>query len=164
MAEDEAEGGDEEKVKIPLKAEDVMAREVVTVDEDVSVKQAAEIMAQQGISSVIVTSGGKATGILTERDILRRIVVEDRNSKKTKLKDIMSSPLIIIEPSVDLEQASRLMFDKKIKNLPVIENNRLVGLVSLTDICRLQPEILKILRQNMETPENIKKVLSCYII
>ena len=164
MAEDETENGAKEKINIPLKAEDVMVREVVTVDENVSVKEAAEIMAQQIINSVIATEKGKATGILTERDILRRIVVEDKNSKKTKVKDIMSSPLIIIEPSTDLVKAARLMFEKKIKNLPVIENNRLTGLVSLTDICRLQPEILKILRQTMETPESIKKVLSCYII
>jgi CBS domain-containing protein len=164
VPEDEAENGAEEKIKIPLKAEDVMVREVVTVDENVSVKEAAEIMAQQGISSVIATTKGRATGILTERDILKRIVAEDKNSKKTKVKDIMSSPLIVIEPNADLEKAAHLMFENKIKKLPVIENNRLTGLVSLTDICRLQPEILKILRQTMEPPKSLKKVLDCYIV
>ena len=164
MTEDEDENGAEEKIKIPLKAGDVMVKEVVTLDENVSVKEAAEIMTQQVISSVIATANGKAIGILTERGILRRIVVEGKNSKKTKVKDIMSSPLIVIEPSADLEMAAHLMFEKKIKNLPVTENNRLIGLISLTDICRLQPEILKILKQTMETPKSIKKVLDCYII
>jgi CBS domain-containing protein len=164
VPEDENSNNAEEKIVIPLKAEDVMVREVVTIDENVSVKEAADIMSEQGISSVLVTREGRATGILTERDILKRIVAEDKNSKKTKVKDIMSSPLVVIEPNTDLEEAARLMFDNKIKNLPVIDKNRLVGLVSLTDICRLQPEILKILRQTIETPKNLKKVIECYIV
>jgi len=55
------------------------------------------------------------------------------------------------------------MFEKKIKNLSVIHDNRLIGLISLSDICKLQPEILKMLRQIMETPENLQRVLGCYI-
>jgi len=147
-----------------MKAEDVMTREVITLDENVSAKKAAEIMAQEGVSAVIVTADGKAIGILTERDILKRIVVEDKNSVETKLKDIMSSPLVTIGPSVDLEEAARIMFEKKIKNLPVINDNRLIGLISLQDICRLQPQVLKMLRQLMETPKNLQRVLKCYII
>jgi CBS domain-containing protein len=164
VSEDENGNSAGEKIVIPLKAEDVMVREVVTLDENVSVKEAADIMSQQGINSVIATEKGRAIGIVTERDILKRIVSEDKNSKKTKIKDIMSSPLVVIVPSTDLEEAARLMFDKKIKNLPVIDKNRLIGLVSLTDICRLQPEILKILRQTIETPKNLKKVVECYIV
>ena len=164
MSEDEPENEAEEKILIPMKAEDVMAREVVTLDEDVSAKKAAEIMAQEGVSAIIVTSEGKAKGILTERDILKRIVAEDKDSRKTKVKEIMSSPLVTIEPSTDLEKAAHLMFEKKIKNLPVIHDNRLIGLISLQDICKLQPEILRILRQAMETPKNLQKVLKCYII
>jgi CBS domain-containing protein len=164
VSEDEPENEAEEKILIPMKAEDVMAREVVTLDEDVSAKKAAEIMAQEGVSAIIVTSEGKAKGILTERDILKRIVAEDKDSRKTKVKEIMSSPLVTIEPSTDLEKAAHLMFEKKIKNLPVIHENRLIGLISLQDICKLQPEILRILRQAMETPKNLQKVLSCYII
>ena len=164
MSEDEPENEAEEKILIPMKAEDVMAREVVTLEEDVSAKKAAEIMAQEGVSAIIVTSEGKAKGILTERDILKRIVAEDKDSRKTKVKEIMSSPLVTIEPSTDLEKAAHLMFEKKIKNLPVIHENRLIGLISLQDICKLQPEILRILRQAMETPKNLQKVLKCYII
>jgi CBS domain-containing protein len=164
VSENEPENEAEEKILIPMKAEDVMAREVVTLDEDVSAKKAAEIMAQEGVSAIIVTSEGKAKGILTERDILKRIVAEDKDSRKTKVKEIMSSPLVTIEPSTDLEKAAHLMFEKKIKNLPVIHDNRLIGLISLQDICKLQPEILRILRQAMETPKNLQKVLKCYII
>jgi CBS domain-containing protein len=141
-----------------------MVTEVVTLEGDVSVKEAAEIMAQEDVSAVIVTIEGKANGILTERDILKRIVAEEKNSITTKVKEIMSSPLVTIEPKIDLEEAARLMFEKKIKNLPVVHENRLVGLVGLQDILKFQPEFLKILKQTMETPRNIQKVLRHYII
>jgi CBS domain-containing protein len=153
-----------EKNFIPIKAEDVMVREVVTLDENVSAKKAAEIMAQEGVSAIIATAEGKAKGILTERDILKRIVAEGKNSRKTRVKEIMSSPLVTIGPNTNLEEAAHLMFEKKMKNLPVIHENRLIGLISLQDICRLQPEVLRILRQAMETPKNLQKVLRCYII
>lgn len=164
MSEDEPENKSEEKISIPMKAEDVMTREVVTLDENVPVKKAAEIMTQEGVSAIITTFEGKAKGILTERDILKRIVAEDKDSKKTKIKEIMSSPLVTIEPTTSLEEAAHIMFEKKIKSLPVIHENRLIGLISLQDICKLQPEILRILRQAMETPKNLQKVLNCYII
>jgi CBS domain-containing protein len=164
VSEDEPENETQQRISIPMKAEDVMKREVITLDENVPVKKAAEIMAQEDVSAILTTSEGKAKGILTERDILKRIVAEDKDSKKTKVKEIMSSPLVTIEPTTDLEEAAHIMFERKIKNLPVIHENRLIGLVSLQDICKLQPEILRILRQAMETPKNLQKVLNCYII
>jgi len=164
VSKDEPGNKTEEKIIIPIKVEDVMVSEVVVLDENFSAKKAAEIMAQEGVSAIIVTAEGKANGILTERDILKRIVAEDKNSRKTKVKEIMTSPLVTIGPSTDLEEAAQLMFEKKIKNLPVIHENRLVGLISLQDICRLQPEVLRTLRQAMETPKNLQKVLRYYII
>ena len=149
---------------IPLKAENVMTAEVAVMNENESVKKAAEVMAQEDVSAIIVMVEGKAIGIVTERDILKRIVAEDKNARNTKLKEIMSSPLVTIEPNTDLEEAARLMFEKKMKNLPVVHENRLIGLINLQDICLLQPEILKLLIETMETPKNIQKVLRYYII
>jgi CBS domain-containing protein len=151
------------KLVIPLKAENVMTTEVAVMNESESVKKAVDVMAQEGVNAVIVTVEGKAVGIVTERDILKRIVAEDKDARKTKLKRIMSSPLVTIEPSTDLEEAARLMFEKKMKNLPVVHENRLIGLINLQDICLFQPEILKLLRETMETPKNIQKVLRYYI-
>jgi CBS domain-containing protein len=153
--------------KVSLKTGDVMVREVITIDENASVKEAADIMNQFEIGSIIATRKGKAVGIITERDLLKRIVAEGKNAKKTRVKDIMSSPLVVITPNTDLEEAARLMFEKKIKKLPVIDQNRLVGLVSLTDIARFQPETIKILQKlaaMQDTPKSIKKVLEYYIV
>jgi CBS domain-containing protein len=153
--------------KVSLKAGNVMVREVITIDENASVKEAADIMNQFEIGSIIATRKGKAVGIITERDLLKRIVAEGKNAKKTRVKDIMSSPLVVITPNTDLEEAAHLMFEKKIKKLPVIDQNRLVGLVSLTDIARSQPEIIKILQKLaaiQNTPKSIKKVLDYYVV
>jgi signal-transduction protein with cAMP-binding, CBS, and nucleotidyltransferase domain len=164
VSKDTSENKTEEKSLIPIKAEDVMNTDVVILDENISVKKAAEIMSQVGVSAIIAIAEGKTKGILTERDILKRIVAEGKNSRKTKVKDIMSSPLITIGPSTDLEEVARLMFEKEIKNLPVSHENRLIGLVNLQDICRIQPEILRLLKQVMKPPKNLQKVLRYYII
>ncbi len=161
MSEDE---DDDEEIVIPRKAEDVMTENVVELDEDASVKRAAEIMAEEGITAIIITKKKKIVGIVTERDILKRVVVREKSPVETKMKDIMSNPLVTIEPNMKLEEAAHLMFEKKIKNLPVMKNKRLVGLVSLQDICKFQPKLLRVLKGLMETPENLERILKCYII
>jgi len=152
--------------KVALKTVNVMVKTVITVDEKASVKEAADIMNQFEIVSVITTRKGKPIGIITERDLLKRIVAEGRNAKKTIFKEIMSSPLVVISTNTDLEEAARLMFEMKIKKLPVTEQNRLVGLVSLTDIARAQPMIkfLQKLAATQYTPKSMQKVLNCYIV
>jgi predicted transcriptional regulator len=79
----------------------------------------------------------------------------------------MSSPLVVVEPSMDLEEAVRLMFQMKIKKLPVVDGKRLVGLVTLTDIARFQPQMIKILKQlaiRQAAPKSMKKVIDYYVV
>ena len=122
-----------------LKVEDAMVKEVMTIDDNATVKEAAEIMNKFEIGCLIAVRKGKAMGIITERDLLKRVVAEAKNATKTKVKEIMSSPLVVVEPSMNLEEAVRLMFQMKIKKLPVVDGKRLVGLVTLTDIARFSP-------------------------
>jgi CBS domain-containing protein len=141
--------------------------EVITIDEKASVKEAADVMNQHEIGCLIAVRKGKAKGIITERDLLKRVIVEGKNAKKTKIGEVMSSPLEIVAPGTSLEEALQLMFQKKIKKLPVVEKNRLLGVVSLTDIARCQPAIIKILKSfamAQDTPKSMKKVLDYYIV
>jgi CBS domain-containing protein len=156
-----------EESEISLKVEDVMVKEVITIDENSTVKEAAEIMNKFEIGCLIAVRKGKAMGIITERDLLKRVVAEARDANKTKVKDVMSSPLVVVEPSMDLEEAVRLMFQMKIKKLPVVDGKRLVGLVSLTDIARFQPQVIKILKQlvvKQAAPKSMKKVIDYYVV
>lgn len=150
-----------------LKVEDVMVREVITIDENSTVREAADVMNKFEIGCLIAVKKGKAVGIITERDLLKRVVAEAKDVNKTRVKDVMSSPLVVVEPSMDLEEAVRLMFQIKIKKLPVVEEKRLVGLVSLTDIARFQPQMIKILKQlamRQTAPKSMKKVLDYYVV
>lgn len=132
---------------VSLKVEDVMIRDVVTIDVNSTVREAANVMGKMGIGCLIVMRMDKAVGILTERDFLKRVVAEAKDVEKTLVKDVMSSPLITVEPHVDLEEAVRLMFSMNIKRLPVVDGERLLGIVSLTDIARCHPHIMKLLKQ-----------------
>lgn len=150
-----------------LKVEDVMVREVMTIDENSTVKEAAEIMNKFEIGCLIAVRKGKAMGIITERDLLKRVVAEAKDVSKTKVKDVMTSPLVVVEPETDLEDAVRLMFQMKIKKLPVVDGKRLVGLVTLTDIARFQPQMIRILKQlamRQTAPKSLQKVIDYYVV
>ena len=149
-----------------LKVKDVMVADLVTVKADISVKKAVKVMNDFEIGCLIVVENGEAVGIITERDILKRIVVEGRDPEKTLVGEVMSKPLIVTSPETSLEEAIESMFKHKIKKLPVVEGGKLVGLVTFTDIARIQPVMEKILRKLMEkyeVPRRISKVVRYYI-
>lgn len=152
---------------VSLRVEDIMVKEVITIDEDFTVKEAAEIMNKFEIGCLIGVKKGKAMGILTERDVLKRVVAEGKDASKIKVRDAMTSPLVIAEPGMDLAEAVKLMFQMKIKKLPVVDGKRLVGLVSLTDIARFQPQMITILKQlaaRQTPPKSMQKVIDRYVV
>lgn len=151
---------------MPLKVEDVMVKEVITVDVNSTVKQAADIMNKFEIGCLIATKDGKAIGILTERDLLKRIISEAKSPRRTKVAAVMSKPIIVVEPSMDLEEAARLMFKMRIKKLPVVEHGQLKGLVTLTDLARFQPQIIRILKKLSKKValKRMQKVVDYYVV
>jgi CBS domain-containing protein len=158
---------EQDETCLSLKIADVMVKEVITLNDNVTVKEAAEIMNKFEIGSLIITDKGKAVGIVTERDLLKRVVAEGRSAVSTKVKEIMTSPLVVVEPSMNLEEATKLMFQMKIKKLAVVDGKKLVGLVSLTDIARFHPAMIKLLKQlaaRQAAPKSIKKVISYYVV
>jgi len=152
---------------LPLKVRDVMVLVVVAVDGNSSVKEAVDIMNEFQIGSLIVLERGRAKGIVTERDFLRRVTAEAKDVMNTKVKDIMTSPLVVVGPDADLEEAVKLMFQRKIKKLAVVDADKLVGIVTLTDIGRAAPQMIRMLKQlvaKQETPKSMQKVIDFYIV
>lgn len=150
-----------------LKVEDTMVEEVVTIDADATVKKAVDLMNKHEIGCLIVTRKGKAVGIVTERDMLNRVLAQYRDPDRTKVSDIMTSPLIVADPEMDLEEAARQMFKMKVKKLPVVSKGELVGLITLTDIARFQPQIIKMLEKmylKTQTPRRMQKVIDYYVV
>jgi len=136
---------------VSLVVEDVMARDVVTINSDFTAKYAARMMINYGISSVIVLSKGKVAGILTERDVMKRVIVKGMDPDKTLVNEIMSHPVMVVGPTTPLVEAVKLMVEKQIKKLPVMNEEskdaELIGVLSLNDIARIQPMLLESIRE-----------------
>ena len=126
---------------------DVMAKNVKTVKTDDTVHAAVQKMNKFDIGSVIVTASGRPVGIITETNIMRRIVEPRMDPATIWAKDIMTAPLITIDPNADLTEAAKLMADNNINRLPVMEDDKLVGLISSTDIVKANPTQLSILEE-----------------
>jgi CBS domain-containing protein len=150
-----------------LQVEDVMVEEVVTTEEDTTVMQAVKIMNKLEIGCLIVVRKGKPAGILTERDLLRRVLAKSKNPKKTLVSEVMTKPLVFGKPHMEVEEAVKLMFKMKIKKLPVVgKNGQLAGLITLTDLVRFQPQMISIIKKlsvTEEAPKRLKKVINYYI-
>ena len=125
------------------KVREIMSRPIITEDEDALVTGIVKNMAELGVGSVVITSKGKPTGIITERDIALKVLLKNKRASEVKAKEIMASPLITIEPDTSVDEASALASEKHIKRLPVVENGVLIGIVSVRNILTLQPEYVK---------------------
>jgi CBS domain-containing protein len=149
-----------------LKVEDVMVEDVITIEADATVKKAVDIMNKNEIGCLIVVKREKAIGIVTERDMLNRVLAMGRDPEHTRISQIMSAPLVVADPKMDLEEAARLMFKMKVKKLPVVTDGELIGLITLTDLARFQPQIIKILKKAHavnQAPKRMQKVVDYYI-
>jgi CBS domain-containing protein len=109
---------------------------VHTIDKRETVFEAVRKMVHNNVGSLIVTDGDAIHGIFTERDYLRRIVLEGRTSKTTPLVDVASERLIVVDPSHRLDDCMAMMTAERIRHLPVIEGGRLIGIISIGDIVK----------------------------
>jgi CBS domain-containing protein len=124
---------------------DIMAKNIKTVKPDDSVHAAVVKMNKFGIGSVIVISSGRPVGIITETNVMRRVVEPRMDPTTVWAKDIMTSPLVTIDQTAAVEEAAKIMADKNISRLPVTNGKKLVGLISSTDIVKANPTQLGIL-------------------
>jgi len=130
-----------------LVVQNIMVSNVITTEKHALVIDAVKIMNQHAIGCLVVTENGNPIGIVTERDFLKRVLVESKNPKKTKVQEVMSSPLIVAKPDMEIDKVTRFMFDRKIKKLPIIEDGKLVGLVTFTDLLRFQPSLIRVVKE-----------------
>jgi len=112
----------------------IATREIVSIEADQTVKSAARLMSKRGIGSLMVTSNGKPVGIVTERDILTRVIAEGVEPAKAQVKAVMSSPLITIKEDASLADATILMHLKKIRHLFVVDGGQVVGILTDRDL------------------------------
>jgi CBS domain-containing protein len=107
---------------------------VVSVRPEQTVLEAIKILAQENIGAAIVMSGERIAGILSERDYTRKIVLKGRSSDTTKVEEIMTPNVIVVSPRTKTRECMQLMTEKNIRHLPVVEEGRCIGMVSIRDI------------------------------
>ncbi len=136
-----------------------MTRKPIEVSGDISIMECAQKMKKHDVGSVLVKKNGKLIGILTEEDLVYKIVAEAKDAKKTKVKDVMIKRLITIEPDKDLYDALVKMSNNDVRRLPVLENNKLAGMLTMKDILKIQPQLFDIIAENIQLrEENFKPI------
>jgi CBS domain-containing protein len=113
-------------------------RDILEIGAQASVFEAVQLMVEMNVGSLLVTERGEITGIVTERDYLRRVALEGRTDRETAVREIMSSPLIVATPDSSIDESMALMTDRRIRHLPVVEEGKVVGLVSIGDLVKFK--------------------------
>lgn len=133
-----------------VKIEKIMKKKVITVDPDVSVSDAAKIMTNNRIGSLIILQGAKPVGIVTTDDLVG-VIAGGKNPKRVKLRDIPKrrKRLISVGPDEDIIKVTKVMIKNGVKRVPVIKNGRLMGIVSDKEILLTAPELLEVLSEKL---------------
>jgi CBS domain-containing protein len=118
-------------------------KEVFSIVSSITVYEAIKVMGEKNIGSVLIIEDTVLKGILSERDYARKIVLKDKTSKKTRVSEIMDTDLVTVTLSDKIEACMTLMSDKSVRHLPVIESNKVVGLISMSDVVKAIIEIQK---------------------
>lgn len=113
---------------------DKIGHDVYSVSPDTTVFEALRLMADKEIGAVVVLEGKKIVGIMSERDYARKVILQGKASKETSVKEIMSSGVVHTNPEVNVEKCLSLMMKHKFRYLPVMEQDRLVGILSIEDV------------------------------
>jgi CBS domain-containing protein len=134
-----------------LKVGDIMTKKVIVVPSGEGLYEVAKLMKQHEIGSVIIVDndeGKKAKGIITERDIIYKVLTKKLDPYKTSVDEVMSSPLRVVKPETSLEDASSAMQENRIKRLPVVnDNNELIGVLSEGDIMKIFPAVIDLVEE-----------------
>jgi CBS domain-containing protein len=116
---------------------DEKGRNVISIERGATVFDAVKAMVDANVGAILVTGGsGDIAGIFTERDYLRRIAVEGRTSRDTRVEEVMSSPVVVVTPETPVDEAMAVMTDRRIRHTPVVEDDGVVGVVSIGDLVK----------------------------
>jgi CBS domain-containing protein len=127
--------------KLDLRVKEIMSANPLTIPADITVVDAARAMEKQDSSCALIESNGEIVGMITERDITRRVVAKGASPEKTKVASVMTSRIIVTSPDTDIEEALRVMTANKVRRLPVVDEKAgLVGLVRVADIAKALSE------------------------
>ncbi len=123
---------------------------IFSISPETSVFRALEIMVEKNVSALLVTEADKLAGIFTEKDYARKVILKGKASKQTKIREIMSQGVIFVTPESSIDHCMQLMTTKYIRHLPVVSNDKLIGIISIGDLVKHIIEEQKFIIENME--------------
>ena len=133
---------------------DAKGADVISIDEETSVYDAIALMAERSIGSLLVMQGEELKGIVTERDYARKVILKGRSSETTSVGEVMSTTLITAKPEQTVDECMALMTEKRIRHLPVVAGNRVIGLISIGDL------VQAIISDQQEAIEQLENYIS----
>ena len=134
-----------QEIYIPIMGQirDIMEKNVITIENDKTAQDAAKIIAEKDISFLVILNEGKPQGVLSESDFVRKIAVEDKKASEIKISEIMSYKFRSVEPTTTIEDAIQKMLNNNIRRLLILDNEKLVGVITQTDLASyLRDQIL----------------------
>jgi signal-transduction protein with cAMP-binding, CBS, and nucleotidyltransferase domain len=117
-------------------ARDIMSKKLVTLDSTVSAAEVAKIMDKNNVSCIVLTKDDKSQGIVTERDLLSNVIVQNKKSSELMAREIMTSPVISVSSLMSVDEVAQKMIDKKIRRVIVIDNGQPLGIITVTDFVK----------------------------
>lgn len=140
----------QKNMKTGITVHEAMTKKPVTAYPDDTIQECAKIMAKEEVGSIVIKEHGELVGIISEKDIVERVVAKGLDMSKVKARDIMIKNLITIEPNKDLYDALVLMGYEEIRKLPVVQGKKLLGLLTAKDILKIEPALFDIFSTKIE--------------
>lgn len=133
-------------MKFYMNVMDAMTRTPVVVKPQVTIEEAVKSMLKRGVGSLLVRENGILKGIVTEKDLVEKVILKGMDPKKTKVRAIMNKVLVTVKPKADIMEAVKLMSEYNIRRLPVIDKeSKLLGLLTVNDVLRVQPQLFELI-------------------
>lgn len=150
-------------MKTKYRVLDAMTLKPVVIHPDASLQEAAIFLKKYNVGSLLVKNGERELlGIVTEWDFTRKAIANGMDFRNTKIRDIMTTDLITVNPNMDIFEALRLMNETNVRHLPVMENNKLVGFLTVKDILKIQPQLFELIIDKYELREEERKPIYGY--
>ena len=130
------------------------SQSIYSVDPDTSVLDALKIMMDKNISALLVMEGPELIGIFTERDYARKIILQGKSSKETKIKEVMTASLEVINLNSSIDHCMQIMTDKHIRHLPIVDNGKVSGMISIGDLVKF------VINDQKQTIEQLQNYIS----
>jgi|SRR3989338_712734 len=130
-----------------ISVKDAICMNPISVGPETSIEDCAKLMIKESVGSLIIKENDIIKGILTEKDFLEKVIQKNIDTKKTAVRKIMTSNLVTIDPYKDIIEAIKTMIEHNVRRLPVIENGKLVGLLTIKDILRIEPQLFDLITE-----------------